>query len=92
MLDSFKILIILHFLKSVKYVIVNFKVFLSQFCDFEFFSEGSYLIGSDRDKKRKSTKLAKKTKKFFWRVWSWLRVNAGGVPNTCKSNDEALAC
>ena len=22
------------------------------------------------------------------RVWSWLRMNAGGVPNTCKSNDE----
>ena len=20
------------------------------------------------------------------RVWSWLRMNAGGVPNTCKSN------
>ena len=24
--------------------------------------------------------------KFFKRVWSWLRMNAGGVPNTCKSN------
>ena len=31
---------------------------------------------------------------FFWqgqnfnmRVWSWLRMNAGGVPNTCKSNE-----
>ena len=23
---------------------------------------------------------------FFQRVWSWLRMNAGGVPNTCKSN------
>ena len=22
----------------------------------------------------------------FLRVWSWLRTNAGGVPNTCKSN------
>ena len=21
------------------------------------------------------------------RVWSWLRMNAGGVPNTCKSSD-----
>ena len=21
------------------------------------------------------------------RVWSWLRMNAGGVPNTCKSNE-----
>ena len=27
----------------------------------------------------------------LWRVWSWLRVNAGGVPNTCKSNDEAFS-
>ena len=24
---------------------------------------------------------------FFMRVWSWLRTNAGGVPNTCKSNE-----
>ena len=23
---------------------------------------------------------------FNMRVWSWLRMNAGGVPNTCKSN------
>ena len=23
---------------------------------------------------------------FYQRVWSWLRMNAGGVPNTCKSN------
>ena len=22
----------------------------------------------------------------LWRVWSWLRTNAGGVPNTCKSS------
>ena len=27
----------------------------------------------------------------FLRVWSWLRTNAGGVPNTCKSNG-ALRC
>ena len=26
---------------------------------------------------------------FLWRVWSWLRTNAGGVLNTCKSNAEA---
>ena len=25
---------------------------------------------------------------FNMRVRSWLRMNAGGVPNTCKSNDE----
>ena len=23
-----------------------------------------------------------------WRVWSWLRTNAGGVLNTCKSNEK----
>ena len=23
---------------------------------------------------------------YYLRVWSWLRTNAGGVPNTCKSN------
>ena len=24
-------------------------------------------------------------KKYYWRVWSWLRTNAGGMLNTCKS-------
>ena len=28
----------------------------------------------------------------FLRVWSWLRTNAGGVPNTCKSNGVTRAC
>ena len=27
---------------------------------------------------------------FFWRVWSWLRMNAGGMPKTCKSNEMAF--
>ena len=26
---------------------------------------------------------------FFLRVWSWLRMNAGGMPKTCKSNEVA---
>ena len=26
----------------------------------------------------------------FSRVWSWLRTNAGGAPNTCKSNGDTL--
>ena len=26
-------------------------------------------------------------KALFMRVRSWLRMNAGGVPNTCKSNE-----
>ena len=25
---------------------------------------------------------------LFWRVWSWLRVNAGGMVKTCKSNEK----
>ena len=28
-------------------------------------------------------------RKLYWRVWSWLRTNAGGMPNTCKSNGES---
>ena len=46
------------------------------------------------------TKLESQTsgRKAFWksfrlfnmRVWSWLRMNAGGVPNTCKSNGLGL--
>ena len=27
---------------------------------------------------------------IFLRVWSWLRMNAGGVPNTCKSSGKLL--
>ena len=27
---------------------------------------------------------------FISRVWSWLRTNAGGVPNTCKSSENLL--
>ena len=44
-----------------------------------------------RDRKR-SFKAGNKAKfnlgkdNFLLRVWSWLRMNAGGVPNTCKSN------
>ena len=29
-------------------------------------------------------------KHFNLRVWSWLRMNAGGVLNTCKSNEASL--
>ena len=28
--------------------------------------------------------------KIKLRVWSWLRTNAGGAPNTCKSNEESF--
>ena len=29
-------------------------------------------------------------KRINMRVWSWLRMNAGGVPNTCKSSEAML--
>ncbi len=45
---------------------------------------------------RTSSNLRKPRKKqtlrkvlFFLRVWSWLRMNAGGMPKTCKSNEAA---
>ena len=31
-------------------------------------------------------------KVFLWRVRFWLRMNAGGVLNTCKSNGIPQAC
>ena len=34
-------------------------------------------------------KLNSKILYIFWRVWSWLRMNAGGMPKTCKSNEVA---
>ena len=33
-----------------------------------------------------SSKLVLRSKHLNMRVWSWLRMNAGGVLNTCKSN------
>ena len=32
------------------------------------------------------------TRVFLWRVRFWLRMNAGGVLNTCKSNGIQAAC
>ena len=29
-----------------------------------------------------------KFNRFYLRVWSWLRTNAGGAPKTCKSNEK----
>ena len=34
----------------------------------------------------KSKSLCSPEQEFKLRVWSWLRTNAGGAPNTCKSN------
>ena len=42
-----------------------------------------YFVFSSSFVRRKNTK----NEKISWRVWSWLRTNAGGMPNTCKSNE-----
>ena len=39
--------------------------------------------------KKRSFRDLKNKSQIKWRVWSWLRINAGGVPNTCKSNEES---
>ena len=52
-----------------------------------------------RDKRPKNSKNGKEiASSDFWpdkhlnmRVWSWLRMNAGGVLNTCKSNEALKA-
>jgi len=36
--------------------------------------------------KKESNELIKLKINIYRRVWSWLRTNAGGMPNTCKSN------
>ena len=36
----------------------------------------------------KSKSLCSPEQEIKLRVWSWLRTNAGGAPNTCKSNGE----
>ena len=40
----------------------------------------------------KITNVSEETLNFNMRVWSWLRMNAGGVPNTCKSNGTIQRC
>ena len=42
--------------------------------------------------KKRSFRDLKNKSQIKWRVWSWLRINAGGVPNTCKSIDRSPAC
>ena len=46
-----------------------------------------------RTRTKQNSKTVKISQSWFWsgknfysRVWSWLRMNAGGVLNTCKSN------
>ena len=43
--------------------------------------------GNKRDREGESWGTIKKNQNLYYRrVWSWLRLNAGGRPNTCKSN------
>ena len=39
-----------------------------------------------RSAEGESWRSTKNQNLYFRRVWSWLRLNAGGRPNTCKSN------
>ena len=41
---------------------------------------------TSRTRSEAVTQYSGKRSSFFRRVWSWLRTNAGGVLNTCKSN------
>ena len=41
-------------------------------------------------KKESQRKTGGMKRRINMRVWSWLRMNAGGVPNTCKSNGHNL--
>ena len=42
-------------------------------------------MSSERDELKERNLLT-----FKMRVRSWLRMNAGGVPNTCKSNEREM--
>ena len=50
-----------------------------------------------RTRTKQNSKTVKISQSWFWsgknfysRVWSWLRMNAGGVLNTCKSNEATM--
>ena len=53
-----------------------------------------------KDKEKAILKCFKQIRTFeitssgnkLWRVWSWLRMNASGRLNTCKSNGNSRAC
>ena len=49
-------------------------------------NENSWVINASSKLFRKFDLRPKGFRYNFLRVWSWLRTNAGGVPNTCKSN------
>ena len=49
-------------------------------------NENSWVILLEANYSKTWFKVWKGFRYNFLRVWSWLRTNAGGVPNTCKSN------
>ena len=44
------------------------------------------------ERSEETSQLLSKQENSNMRVRSWLRMNAGGVPNTCKSNEQRGAC
>ena len=44
-------------------------------------------VNQKKIKKLKFIKKSLKKLKIILRVWSWLRINAGGAHKTCKSNE-----
>ena len=65
-----------------------------QMCGSSHFSDATESLRENEVKKQKL--VFSRAKRFFkiilfWRVWSWLRTNAGGVLNTCKSNGELIS-
>ena len=65
-----------------------------QMCGSSHFSDATESLRENEAKKQEL--VFSRAKRFFkiilfWRVWSWLRTNAGGVLNTCKSNGELIS-
>ena len=53
----------------------------------EMFSR-QFLLRAGKQIKRSDFRVSQEALRYdLLRVWSWLRMNAGGVPNTCKSNE-----
>ena len=55
--------------------------------------KGAYFWVRDRlNERSRQRNVLRIVRQVLWRVWSWLRTNAGGMPNTCKSSGLMGAC
>ena len=64
------------------------QMFLKTSIDYEHKQSAISLLSFDLSRFRPKRLLEPiKVLHILWRVWSWLRTNAGGVLNTCKSNE-----